>query len=73
MTASITKVTNYEVILNLSQIEFTVFNAIMANLKESEILGALNGVGFGEEMKAQALKAYENLKSVNGSNIKMGS
>ena len=68
MTATITKVTNYEVILNLSQIEFTVFNAIMANLKISEVR---NAVGL-EKDEQKISEIYDKFKLVTNLNIKVG-
>ena len=41
MTTTITKVTHYDITLNLTQSELEVFKAIMSNLKISEVRNAV--------------------------------
>ena len=68
MTATITKVTNYEVILNLTHSELEVFKAIMSNLKISEVR---NAVGL-EKDEQKISEIYDKFKLVTNLNIKVG-
>lgn len=73
MKANIQKITHYEINLNLSEIEFIVFKSIMTNLKESEVIDAFcykNNKAI--ITKEELLNAYNNLKSLAQTNIKVG-
>lgn len=74
MNVNIQKVTHYEINLNLSEIEFNVFRAILSNLKEEEVLNAFNNKNTSiTSTPEKVLKAYHNLKSFEQTSIKVGS
>lgn len=74
MKVDIQKVTHYEINLNLSEIEFNVFRAILSNLKEEEVLNAFSNKNTSITSTAEkVLKAYDNLKRFEQTNIKVGS
>lgn len=68
MTATITKVTHYDITLNLTQTELEVFKAIMSNLKISEVR---NAVGL-EKDEQKISEIYDKFKLVTNLNIKVG-
>jgi len=68
MTATITKVTHYDITLNLTQSELEVFKAIMSNLKISEVR---NAVGL-EKDEQKISEIYDKFKLVTNLNIKVG-
>lgn len=68
MTASVTKVTHYDITLNLTQSELEVFKAIMSNLKISEVR---NAVGL-EKDEQKISEIYDKFKLVTNLNIKVG-
>lgn len=68
MTATITKVTHYDITLNLTQTELEVFKAIMSNLKISEVR---NAVGL-EKDEQKISEIYDKFKLVTDLNIKVG-
>lgn len=68
MTAIITKVTHYDITLNLTQSELEVFKAIMSNLKISEVR---NAVGL-EKDEQKISEIYDKFKLVTNLNIKVG-
>ena len=68
MTATITKVTHYDITLNLTQSELEVFKAIMSNLKLSEVR---NAVGL-EKDEQKISEIYDKFKLVTNLNIKVG-
>ncbi len=69
MTATITKVTHYDITLNLTQTELEVFKAIMSNLKISEVR---NAVGL-EKDEQKISEIYDKFKLVTNLHIKVGS
>lgn len=74
MNVNIQKVTHYEINLNLSEIEFNVFRAILSNLNEEEVLNAFCNKNTDITSSVEkVLKAYDNLKSFALTNIKVGS
>lgn len=74
MKVNIQKVTHYEINLNLSEIEFNVFRAILSNLKEEEVLNAFSNKNTDITSTAEkVLKAYDNLKKFEQTSIKVGS
>lgn len=74
MNANIQKVTHYEINLNLSEIEFNVFRAILSNLKEEEVLNAFSNKNTDiTSTTEKVLKAYDNLKRFEQTSIKVGS
>lgn len=68
MTGTITKVTHYDITLNLTQTELEVFKAIMSNLKISEVR---NAVGL-EKDEQKISEIYDKFKLVTNLNIKVG-
>lgn len=68
MTTTITKVTHYDIALNLTQSELEVFKAIMSNLKISEVR---NAVGL-EKDEQKISEIYDKFKLVANLNIKVG-
>ena len=72
MISDIKKVTHYEVVLNLTQMEFEVFKAVMSNLKESEVLEASGYNSTSDEARKLVLEAYSNLKNIKQQNIELG-
>lgn len=68
MTTTITKVTHYDITLNLTQSELEVFKAIMSNLKISEVR---NAVGL-EKDEQKISEIYDKFKLVTNLNIKVG-
>lgn len=68
MTTTITKVTHYDITLNLTQFELEVFKAIMSNLKISEVR---NAVGL-EKDEQKISEIYDKFKLVTNLNIKVG-
>lgn len=68
MTATITKVTHYDITLNLTQSKLEVFKAIMSNLKLSEVR---NAVGL-EKDEQKISEIYDKFKLVTNLNIKVG-
>ena len=68
MIAAITKVTHYDIALNLSHSELEVFKAIMSNLKISEVHGA---VGLDKD-EQQVYEIYNKFKNITNLNIKVG-
>lgn len=74
MNVNIQKVTHYEINLNLSEIEFNVFRAILSNLKEEEVLNAFSNKNTDiTSTTEKVLKAYDNLKKFEQTSIKVGS
>lgn len=74
MNVNIQKVTHYEINLNLSEIEFNVFRAILSNLKEEEVLNAFSNKNTDiTSTNEKVLKAYDNLKRFEQTSIKVGS
>ena len=74
MNVNIQKVTHYEINLNLSEIEFNVFRAILSNLKEEEVLNAFSNKNTSiTSTTEKVLKAYDNLKKFEQTSIKVGS
>ena len=74
MNVNIQKVTHYEINLNLSEIEFNVFRAILSNLKEEEVLNAFSNKNTNiTSTTEKVLKAYDNLKRFEQTSIKVGS
>lgn len=74
MNVNIQKVTHYEINLNLSEIEFNVFRAILSNLKEEEVLNAFSNKNTDiTSTTEKVLKAYDNLKRFEQTSIKVGS